>query len=76
LEECQKARKEDLARAHERLVAAEQSLKERLKFETLLAELSARFNPAERVSPSAGRLTSRLGDRDYGQKRVQPVTAW
>jgi len=29
--------------ANERLVASEESLKERLKFETLLAELSAHF---------------------------------
>ena len=43
LEEGRKTRKADLARANEQMAASEESLQERLKFETLLAEMSARF---------------------------------
>jgi len=43
LRECVESQTVDLARANEKLAASEESLKERLKFETLLAELSARF---------------------------------
>jgi DNA-binding response OmpR family regulator len=43
LEERVKERTADLATANEQLVASEKALEERLKFETLLAEISARF---------------------------------
>ena len=51
LEECRKTLREDLARANERLAAAEQNLKGRVRFEMLLAEISARFVnlPADQV---------------------------
>jgi formate hydrogenlyase transcriptional activator len=43
LEERVKERTADLARANEQLVASEKALKERLRFEALLAEISAHF---------------------------------
>ena len=43
LEERIKTRTVDLARSNKRLVASEEGLKERLRFETLLSDLSARF---------------------------------
>ncbi len=43
LEERAKERTADLARTNEHLVASEESLEERLRFETLLSEISARF---------------------------------
>jgi len=51
LEERVKERTADLATANERLVVSENALEERLKFETLLANMSARFvnQPADRI---------------------------
>jgi formate hydrogenlyase transcriptional activator len=51
LEKRVKERTADLARANEQLVASEKALGERLKFETALAEISARFVnlPADRI---------------------------
>ena len=43
LEERAKERTADLARTNEHLVASKESLEERLRFETLLSEISARF---------------------------------
>jgi formate hydrogenlyase transcriptional activator len=51
LEKRVRERTADLARTNEQLVASEKSLAERLRFETLLSEISARFVnlPTERV---------------------------
>jgi DNA-binding NtrC family response regulator len=51
LEERVKERTADLATANEQLVASEKALEERLRFETLLAEISGRFVnlPADQV---------------------------
>jgi formate hydrogenlyase transcriptional activator len=51
LEERVKTRTADLARTNEQLAASEASLEERLKFERLLAEISAHFVnlPADRI---------------------------
>ena len=62
LEECLKTRKADLARANEQLVASEESLEERLKFETLLAEMSAHF-----INLPADQIDSEIED---AQRRI------
>ena len=51
-----------MARANEEMVELEESLKERLKFETLLAELSAHF-----VNLSAERIDREIED---AQRRI------
>lgn len=62
LEECLKTRKADLARANEQLVESEESLEERLKFETLLAEMSAHF-----INLPADQIDSEIED---AQRRI------
>jgi formate hydrogenlyase transcriptional activator len=62
LEERVKERTADLATANEQLVASEKALEERLKFETLLAEISAHF-----VNLPADRIDSGIED---AQRRV------
>jgi PAS domain S-box-containing protein len=57
LEEHQTTLVADLARANEQLVASEEALKERVKFETLLADLSARF-----VNLPAGEIDGNIID--------------
>jgi DNA-binding NtrC family response regulator len=62
LEERIKERTADLARANEQLVASEKALEGRLRFETLLAEISGRFVnlPADQVD----------GEIRGGQRRI------
>lgn len=62
LEECPRTQKADLARAHREMGASEKTLKERLQFETLLAELSAHF-----VNLPADRIDSEIED---AQRRI------
>jgi len=62
LEESVKTRKADLARANEQMAASEESFQERLKLETLLAEMSARF-----VSQPADQIDSEIED---AQRRI------
>ena len=62
LEERVKTRTAELARANEQLAASEASLEERLKFERLLAEISARF-----VNLPADRIGSEIED---AQRRI------
>ena len=62
MEERQKTLATDLARANEQLVASGEILEERLKFETLLAEISARF-----VNLPADRIDSEIED---AQRRI------
>ena len=57
LEERVKTRTADLSRANEQLAASEASLEERLKFEKLLAEISAHF-----VNLPADRMDSEIED--------------
>ena len=62
LEERVKTRTADLARTNEQLAASEASLEERLKFERLLAEISAHF-----VNLPADRIDSEIED---AQRRI------
>ena len=62
LEESPQARNADLARADGEMGTSEKSLKERLKFETLLAELSAHF-----INLPADRIDSEIED---AQRRI------
>jgi len=62
LEESLRRRNTDLARANDEMTASEKSLEERLKFETLLAELSAHFInlPADKIDSSIEEAQARV----------------
>ena len=62
LGESLKTRKVNLEKANEQLGESDESLEERLKFETLLAELSARF-----INLPADRIDSEIED---AQRRI------